>query len=613
MSNVVKFKINGLSSALSNVYTRVTDLSRVELFEGETLVSDSLGNVELDIGTAGSDGQGVIVYGDNFSIGNEATFKSFSGYSVVEILYNKITLSVGQSLSIGTLNELYNPKPTQPELSNNFNTFNGTGSTGYENTLVTDAVTSNLVQYEESGVSGYYTPFTGFFKKLNPSGTNLLCNAGIGGALLQNLDLGGNTNAYVNVQKYLERAILIDPNSKVETISLIHGNANYQDSTTEYYNRLVTFKDNHLAAVAAASPASSPDFVMYQVGSGIALRSVMDAQHKYYLAGEAMMTSGTSWLGRQHPNEGPNNAPSVERLHLSVSGYRYLGDMMARAKLGVSPVAPRVYEWDGSRTIKITVDSNGGDSLVIDTSQAGIPEFAGYGIDVEKTTRELITPISVSVSGNQIIAVFGEDILANYRIRSGFTATDITNDNDNPTDPTSNFMTGTNIRRSNSIPMNFGLPNYYDWLMNSRHILTPNDGNMPAYTYGGENWMADTEQFTDGFGSRFVFSDGNMTITKDGIDNTIPTTSYITGSSNEKVAFAIKAGKSYLLTGFASIQNAGDEIRLEVGGVSHRLRNQFSGNFSQIITAITDYSISLRIVNTAIVGEISNISVREIL
>jgi len=84
MANIVKFKINGLSSALSNVYTRVTDLSRVELFEGETLVSDAIGNVELDIGSAGSDGQGVIVYGDNYSIGNESTFKSFSGYGLIE-------------------------------------------------------------------------------------------------------------------------------------------------------------------------------------------------------------------------------------------------------------------------------------------------------------------------------------------------------------------------------------------------------------------------------------------------------------------------------------------------------------------------------------------------
>lgn len=103
MSNIVKFKINGLSSALNNVYTRVTDLSRVELFEGETLVSDSLGNVELDIGAAGSVGQGVIVYGDNYSTGNESTFKSFCGHSAIEAGFvvrdYKNFLAVGASLT----------------------------------------------------------------------------------------------------------------------------------------------------------------------------------------------------------------------------------------------------------------------------------------------------------------------------------------------------------------------------------------------------------------------------------------------------------------------------------------------------------------------------------
>lgn len=84
MGNLVKFKINGLSYALTNAYARVTDLSRVELFEGSTLVSDDLGNVELDIGAVGTEGQGVLVYGDNYSAGNETTFKSFTGYGLIE-------------------------------------------------------------------------------------------------------------------------------------------------------------------------------------------------------------------------------------------------------------------------------------------------------------------------------------------------------------------------------------------------------------------------------------------------------------------------------------------------------------------------------------------------
>lgn len=84
MANVVKFKINGLSSALNNVYTRVTDLSRNELYSGESLNSDSSGNVELNMGNSGSIGDGCLVYVDDYSAGNELTFKSTAGYGVIQ-------------------------------------------------------------------------------------------------------------------------------------------------------------------------------------------------------------------------------------------------------------------------------------------------------------------------------------------------------------------------------------------------------------------------------------------------------------------------------------------------------------------------------------------------
>lgn len=128
MANIVKFKINGLTSALSNVYTRVTDLSRNELYSGETLVSDTLGNVKLDIGTAGSDGQGVIVYGDNYFTGNESSFKSFCGYGVIGLDPNKITVrqhlsiaTLGASVIYGAFDELYavNAEATEQLFSDN--------------------------------------------------------------------------------------------------------------------------------------------------------------------------------------------------------------------------------------------------------------------------------------------------------------------------------------------------------------------------------------------------------------------------------------------------------------------------------------------------------------
>lgn len=83
MSNVLRFKINGLTQALTNKYVRVIGLDRNVLYEDNTLNSDGNGNVELDIGAVGTTGQGVLVYGDNYITGKEGTFNSFSGYTTI--------------------------------------------------------------------------------------------------------------------------------------------------------------------------------------------------------------------------------------------------------------------------------------------------------------------------------------------------------------------------------------------------------------------------------------------------------------------------------------------------------------------------------------------------
>lgn len=81
MANLVKFNMKNVPAALNEMYVRVTDTDRNELFSGVTPVNGE--GIDLDIGSAGSDGQGVIVQGDNYSTGNENTFKSFSGYSTI--------------------------------------------------------------------------------------------------------------------------------------------------------------------------------------------------------------------------------------------------------------------------------------------------------------------------------------------------------------------------------------------------------------------------------------------------------------------------------------------------------------------------------------------------
>lgn len=84
MSNEVKFKINGLTSALTNEYVRVTDTSRLELFSGEALTTDANGNAVVNIGSAGTVGQEVLVYGDNFKSAGIDYFKGACGGGVIE-------------------------------------------------------------------------------------------------------------------------------------------------------------------------------------------------------------------------------------------------------------------------------------------------------------------------------------------------------------------------------------------------------------------------------------------------------------------------------------------------------------------------------------------------
>lgn len=80
-NNIVNFKVKKLSAAVGDVFIRVTDLNRNEIFSITTPVNGP--NIQLDLGGIGSVGQGVLIHGDNYTLGNEDTFKSFSGFSKI--------------------------------------------------------------------------------------------------------------------------------------------------------------------------------------------------------------------------------------------------------------------------------------------------------------------------------------------------------------------------------------------------------------------------------------------------------------------------------------------------------------------------------------------------
>ena len=78
MANSVEFDMKKVPMALSEMYVRITDLERNELFSGLVPAEN-----KINIGAIGSVGQGVLIHADNYASGNEGSFKSINGYAVV--------------------------------------------------------------------------------------------------------------------------------------------------------------------------------------------------------------------------------------------------------------------------------------------------------------------------------------------------------------------------------------------------------------------------------------------------------------------------------------------------------------------------------------------------
>lgn len=70
--------MKNVPAGLAKMNLLVTDTSRNELFAGEVPAT-----TPVDIGTLGTDGQEVLIYGDNFNGVNKTSFKSFSGFGYV--------------------------------------------------------------------------------------------------------------------------------------------------------------------------------------------------------------------------------------------------------------------------------------------------------------------------------------------------------------------------------------------------------------------------------------------------------------------------------------------------------------------------------------------------
>lgn len=79
MANTINFELKNVPAGLTQMNLLVTDLQRNEIFSGAVPTT-----TPVDIGTAGQDGQEVLVWGDNFDGTNKTTFKGFVGYTLIK-------------------------------------------------------------------------------------------------------------------------------------------------------------------------------------------------------------------------------------------------------------------------------------------------------------------------------------------------------------------------------------------------------------------------------------------------------------------------------------------------------------------------------------------------
>lgn len=548
---------------------------------------------------------------------------------VPSIAGTRIVMVAGQSLSIGTRNTSLSvpTPPVQPELPATFKTFNGVSPAGNGTALTSDANTASFIRYAEltgpNGTQGYYTHGVGFFRymdTIDATGQNWLwCNAGIGGQTIAALDSGGGTNAYANQQKMLARAKLLDASADVTAILFSQGESNWSVADpAAYTTALTTYKTNQLAAVTAQFASSTPKFLIDQCGDGATTIKVHVAQANAARSGLATVVGPKYWLNRLYPNIKGN-----EQLHLNAVGYTYQGEMFAsalecelRSAGSFTPTILRTVEYVNATTIRIRCSTPNGGGLAIDT--ATLPACPGYGIDIEKPDLTKIVPTSVTVSGNEIVCQFGETVYPDYRVRIGYTLQDVTQDGGAST----NYIPCTNIRGAVANASRNGLAPWFDWLMLDRYVMGKTEaGYVAPGVLGAELWRTQKVGLTDGLLTDVVFDGTNMTVTRNGVTNApVATAGFVDGGTNaDALYWALKSGKTYRVQGECVVTSGAGahEIRIYVSTAVNTKRtsvtNPTLSAFSVDLAATSDGMLTLQLNNTALVGRIRNISVREVL
>lgn len=530
---------------------------------------------------------------------------------------NAIVLGVGDELMRGKMHSS-NSRPSQPEIADNHKLFNGIPNSGLGASLATSDKYASVIPYAENGDDNEYTIGTGLLSGLSANGDAIFANTGIDGLTIEQLN-DRTTHAGANMIKYCQGAKKLYPDVHAAYMAFVQGEADKNLAVYHYLKDFRPWLSRVRDSIKGVIEKGNLDVLVAPYGGTIEGRYVTAAQVQAYHEGLIKITSATYWLHRGLPSK--STAP-IDRSTLNVFGYKFLGDMLARAARGAVPIVATKYEWLSKRQIQITCLVPEGGELEIATSDFyKVTTCPGNGIALRKGDGRLLPSTQTSVSGDKIFAEFSEDIEVDDAIEIGTTATDL-GFNSDATQPSNDAILSTNIRCNIKNPGPLGLGDYNDWLVPDVHVMHESDSGFPNYTRGTNVYMKDTSPEGPGAGDNFEWNGSNVTRTLDG--SAVPATATTLtpyGISDPRVFPALKQNDRYEITADnAEVLSSSGQggIKFTIGrDASGWVNPGDSGAYSTIVMADGSpenfTGFLMQVTNAAIRARISGIQIRRVL
>ena len=463
MANLVKFDMKQVPAALSEMFVRVTDTNRAELFSGVVPV---LG--EINLGDIGSVGQPVLFYADSFVDDNLLEFKGMFGGSVIESssISAQSTLYLipanGQSLQIGVTDS--SNLAINTEILNDAYLYQGVNPTSLKDVEITAEDISAVVPYQETSrqTHGY-----SMIKTLQSSidGQWLYASHGLGSSSVTELSAGSVMygNGLAMMQKGVDIAAQMNAEYKIPFVQFIQGETGF--STRELDSaELDAIHNSYKSDAAAITGQSYLPMIIDQTGAYYSTECAKSRFDYVNTRSDVYMATPKYVLNRLFNNT------DGDWVHLNANGYiiqgEYHGLCAAAVMNGVDfkPLQPMSYQVVGN-TIEIT--TNAVNNLSLDS--ATLPQCPSEGFVYKPVLGETISPL-VSISSNKMILDIGQQPRVGDLIDFGYSL------DDSSTHPSGEKIPCGNIRDNQNIPSAVSGFTLHNWLVQFDYKVQRSDG-----------------------------------------------------------------------------------------------------------------------------------------